>query len=686
MKKCIIVVLLYSFLSIDILFAVDNTWMQKADFGGTARSGAVGFSIGSKGYIGTGRDGSSNKGDFWEYDSSANTWTQKADFGGTARTYAVGFSIGSKGYIGTGTGGNSRPKDFWEYDPAANAWTQKADFGGTPRYAAVGFSIGSKGYIGTGWDATCTRSFWEYDPATNAWTQKADFGGTARWFAVGFSIGSKGYIGTGVYSFFGPVHKDFWEYDNIANTWTQKADFGGTVRAYAVGFSIGGKGYTGTGNSGAAPVNSYYKDLWEYSPTTTSVALYFPHIATSIPWQTEIAIINTSDQPVTGALRGMSEEGQLVDIKAVTLSGRGRRQVTVAEEFTNHTNIGYITFDTSSTAVQGYTKFSRAGYYRVAIPAVKEVNASNIYVSHIASTPDWWTGVSLVNTTSDAKVLTITFNNDQGDDQSRQITLNPNEHRAFDIAAEFFNNQPQPAIQSAVITNASGVIGLELFGSLGWGTQLEGILLTDKTTSTIYYPHVAGSEWWTGIVAYNPSNLPATPTITPYKADGTVLPSKGISIPGRGKYIGAVAGLNLPADTAWFKIDSLLPLTGFELFGIADGSQLAAYAGGGGTGATTGIFPKIEKNGWTGIAFVNTGDEPASVTLTAYADTGSPSIATQPLTVGGHSKVVNDPAVIFAQDISNATYITYSSDKNVIGFQLNGSSDGKMLDGLPALK
>ena len=94
--------------------------------------------------------------DFWEYDPAANTWTQKADFGGTARYGAVGFSIGSKGYIGTGYDG-SYIKDFWEYDPAANTWTQKADFGGTARYGAVGFSIGSKGYIGTGYDGSYNK-------------------------------------------------------------------------------------------------------------------------------------------------------------------------------------------------------------------------------------------------------------------------------------------------------------------------------------------------------------------------------------------------------------------------------------------------------------------------------------------------------------------------------------------------
>ena len=72
--------------------------------------------------------------DFWEYDPATNTWTQKADFGGTARYVAVGFSIGSKGYIGTGDDDlNQFLKDFWEYDPATNTWTQKADFGGTAR-------------------------------------------------------------------------------------------------------------------------------------------------------------------------------------------------------------------------------------------------------------------------------------------------------------------------------------------------------------------------------------------------------------------------------------------------------------------------------------------------------------------------------------------------------------------------
>jgi hypothetical protein len=69
------------------------------------------------------------------------------------RVEAVGFCIGTKGYVGLGRDSTGNLyKDFWEYNPDVNAWTRKADFGGTSRSGAVGFSIGMKGYVGTGKD------------------------------------------------------------------------------------------------------------------------------------------------------------------------------------------------------------------------------------------------------------------------------------------------------------------------------------------------------------------------------------------------------------------------------------------------------------------------------------------------------------------------------------------------------
>ncbi len=60
-------------------------------------------------------------------------------------------------------------------------------------------------------------------------------------------------------------------------------------------------------------------------------------------------------------------------------------------------------FESSSDAVQGYTKLYQEGIYREATPAVREPSTSDIYIPHIASDAQWWTGICLVNTTSAAK-------------------------------------------------------------------------------------------------------------------------------------------------------------------------------------------------------------------------------------------------------------------------------------------
>ena len=416
-------------------------------------------------------------------------------------------------------------------------------------------------------------------------------------------------------------------------------------------------------------------------------ALYFPHVDTNSPWETEIAVINTSSgQSLSGQLNSYSNSGQLLQSMTINLDPHARRQITVANEFTNPTAIGYITLETDSTAARGYTKFYIEGTYRVAVPAVREINTSDIYVPHIDSSADWWTGLSLVNTTPSGKTITITFNTGH----SREKTIPANGHEAF-IIRGLFENQPQPDIKSAVITNASGIIGLELFCSTeGSGIYyLSGIQLKDDTTLAIYYPHIdsqyldPSSSWWTGIVAYNPWNPATTITITPYNNTGTALATQGITIDPRGKYIGEARDLNLPSGTGWIKIESTNPITGFELFGTINNNQLAGYTGVG-ISRKEGVFAKIEKQGWTGIAFVNIEQSQATITLTAYDDSGS-TVASETISLASFAKRVDSAQGFFTQNIDTATYIAYSSDKDIVGFQLNGSSDNMLLDALPGM-
>ena len=122
----------------------------------------------------------------------------------------------------------------------------------------------------------------------------------------------------------------------------------------------------------------------------------------------------------------------------------------------------------------------------------------------------------------------------------------------------------------------------------------------------------------------------------------------------------------------------------FELFGTTNGKQLGGYTGVG-ISSASGIFPKIENNGgWTKIAFANVENASTTVTLTAYDDSGN-SIATELLNLNAYEKVFAAVSKLFTHDISTATYIKYTSNGNVAGFQFNGSSDDMLLDVLPCM-
>ena len=100
---------------------------------------------------------------------------------------------------------------------------------------------------------------------------------------------------------------------------------------------------------------------------------------------------------------------------------------------------------------------------------------------------------------------------------------------------------------------------------------------------------------------------------------------------------------------------------------------------------TTGLFTKIDHEGWTGIAFINAASAAtANITLTAYDNAGE-IVAVETMQVVSGAKVVNSVEEIFTDSVTGATYVSYTSDHGVVGFFLNGSGDSTMLDGSQAL-
>jgi len=404
--------------------------------------------------------------------------------------------------------------------------------------------------------------------------------------------------------------------------------------------------------------------------------LYFPHVAIDDTWVTGIAIVNTGDtQTINGVLRAYANDGRQLDSAAIALVPHGRRELIIGQDLSSAAGTGYLVFESDSANTAGYARSYVPGKFKTAIPAVSSNNADKIYAAHVASNVDWWTRIGLVNTTSGSKEIVIQFDNGQ----TRTITLGALAHSNF-LVSSLFGNQAQPDIHSAVLTNAAGVIGLEIYGS---GEQLSAIPISSNTATAVYYPHLASDDlWWTGILAYNPSETPCDLVITPYNANGIPLPALSRQIEARGQYIGLATTLGVPANAVWLQIKATKPVLGFELFGTLHGYQLAGFSGTQ-LRSRKGVFPVKDKDGWTGMAMVNLEYDPATITMTAFDDAGN-IVATQISSLGAHMKMAKYDREFFLQDISRATYFTYVSDRDLAAFQLNGSTDGRMLDALPA--
>ncbi len=264
---------------------VGNWVVATTDFAGKARAFATSFVVGNKLYVFGGYNGKENMNDLWSLDTSSDNggWTQLAALDASAtvinsatahygRKNAVGFAIGTDGFVGTGNNDNIYMNDFWKYDTKTGTWTQIADFPGAARYGSYSFALNSKGYVGGGKnDDGYFNDYYVYNPATASWTTTVTTVGKKRAYASTFVIGNTAYLFGGVNSSGNPT--DMSAFDGT--TWTSKRaianekddsfDDNYTTIARSLGstFVVNGKGYLSCGMT----TSSSLKNTWEYDPT-----------------------------------------------------------------------------------------------------------------------------------------------------------------------------------------------------------------------------------------------------------------------------------------------------------------------------------------------------------------------------------------------------------------------------------
>jgi hypothetical protein len=202
----------------------------------------------------------------------------------------------------------------------------------------------------------------------------------------------------------------------------------------------------------------------------------------------------------------------------------------------------------------------------------------------------------------------------------------------------------------------------------------------------IYFPQVASFEAWeTEIALVNtiPGGTKVHGELQGFRANGgDPLESIAIDIqPGGRKEVTVGPTFQHHSEIAYivFNSDSGF-LAGYTRFN-QPGNRVSLPAT---PGVTEGWFPKMERDGYTGLAFVNISDQEASVRLVAYDEDGA-KVTEENLPVPSGNKVIGLIDQVFHGDISSARYFYFSSDQKVVAFSVSGSSDGQMLDGLPSL-
>ena len=405
----------------------------------------------------------------------------------------------------------------------------------------------------------------------------------------------------------------------------------------------------------------------------------FPHVPDSGGWATEIGLLNAdANATCTGLLKAYDAQGQPVSTPlAVSLPPLGRRQIDTAGLFTGNMTIASMVYESASPGASGYVKFSLPGVNRAAVPATTTTASGEFLLPHIASTPSWWTGIALKNTSIVKKTLVLELN----DGSTAQIDLGPRAQRAF-LIRDLFDGQPLPQATTGRIRNADKVAGLMLFGN---DTQLAGVSLSGQTRTSLVFPHIVDdARWWTGVVLHNPANATAQVALSPHTDQASALDGRNATVAPGQSLTRIFSGLGLSPLTTWFQAESAHPLTGLELFATTENKALAGLN----TctpPSTRGLLPKLEPGGLSWLGMANTSNATAGLTCQALNSDGH-ALANANRTLPPFGRLFLTPGELFPeQDLTNATHVLYEADAPLTAFQINGSPSGMMLDALPGL-
>jgi len=220
------------------------------------------------------------------------------------------------------------------------------------------------------------------------------------------------------------------------------------------------------------------------------------------------------------------------------------------------------------------------------------------------------------------------------------------------------------------------------YGSSGYDIYAQRVASGDTYFS--HFDSTAGS-WWTGVALANPNSSSASVTLTAYNQSGTQIGNSNITLPAYGQRAFQVSDPTLlnVSGTGWIEIVPDRRLIGLEIFGNITSGGLAGlnpYR----LPSNILVFSHFDSTAdwWTGIALANPNSSSASVTLTAFNQSGT-QLGSSNITIpanGQKAFQVSDPTIL---NVSGTGWIYVESDQPITGLEIFGNINTGQITGVP---
>ena len=468
--------------------------------------------------------------------------------------------------------------------------------------------------------------------------------------------------------------------------------------------------------TGTDPANATSKPV----PSPESMKYYLPYSTVEYgndgEYRTDVYMANTSYSTTHVRMFCYDNVGDLMAApQEITMQGRGFAKIPLGPGI-DPSGLGWIMVSANrEVAVMGDVRSidgNGATLHSFAIPAT-ETLSSSLYVPHVAEQVTQWDthiGVANPGTTN----VTATFTPQGGSAQLVPSFGEMGTSSYVDVINSMYGGSypfdPSDAdhwwgtVDMGGTGKAAGLVGMESFIQVREDRnmyQSAGLLLNDTVADEIIIAHVETSWlWWTGIALNNPAGTDATITMTPYSAAGTPLAVTTFTLEAGAKMVRLVQSfweenaVAFDSDTAWIRVTSDVPITGYELFGIDSSGDPTdnrdALAGVEALVAPSdklrfAYTPKASDWMWAGIVLLNASSESVTVTIRAYNALGDQVGSKIEFLTANKKlvKVVNDD--LFGTLGNDVCWIEADASAPIYGFELFGGQDFLFLSGIPAL-